>query len=578
MKIPVGLSFLLAGSLAAAPAAAQVCGDYVRDPLEQCDDGNTRNLDGCDAACGFEQTHRINTLKLQRLADTVCTANAFGGALTPAGLANTQTAIDFTVANGATSILFHMSGLDDLTGTADPSLSVGVLSATPVDPTNPAYNGTSDLDWWYAADKTLLDAQRQPLHQLPGSIAGNILTAGPGSAVLKLILAGGPASLSLSNAVATVTTGASTTPASSAGAPPGHLAVEHLDPALQSYATAGLPADPDFGTLCSNISALSLKNTPIPPALIGPGCNNRYTAVNSLLDVWVRGCIFLIAPVVNATQPDQSDPAAPPVGAGPPYLLQFNATTSVVEGCLDSAMASVDLTACLADAAYSSYLKFTTDRVVAGDNRILRDSFETGDMAAWSAANTDSGDLTVDPSAAMNGGTQGLLGNINDTTGLFVEDQLPEDENRYRARFYFDPTGFDPGEINNKRRTRMFIAFEDGPRRLAAIVLRRLNGQYAVMGRARQDDNSQVNTPFFDITPGPHRVEFDWIRSSGPDANDGSFVLSLDGAVVSTLSGRDNSISSVDFVRLGALSLKVGADGTLKWDHFESNRMSATAP
>jgi hypothetical protein len=24
--------------------------------------------------------------------------------------------------------------------------------------------------------------------------------------------------------------------------------------------------------------------------------------------------------------------------------------------------------------------------------------------------------------------------------------------------------------------------------------------------------------------------------------------------------------------------VKVGANGTLKWDHFESNRMSATAP
>src|SRR5688500_17726622 len=152
MKIPVGLSFLLACSLAAAPAAAQVCGDCVRGPLEQCDDGNTRNLDGRDAARGFHQTHRLNTFKVQLLAYAHCTANSFVAALTNSGLTTTQTAIDATVVNGATSILVHMSGLDDLTGSADPSVSVGVLSATPIDPTNPAYNGTNDLDWWYAAD------------------------------------------------------------------------------------------------------------------------------------------------------------------------------------------------------------------------------------------------------------------------------------------------------------------------------------------------------------------------------------------------------------------------------------------
>ena len=67
-----------------------------------------------------------------------------------------------------------MVGLDDLSGTDEPSLSVGVLSAAPIDGTNPSYDGTDDLDWWYAVDRTLIDAQRQPLNQLTGSIAGNI--------------------------------------------------------------------------------------------------------------------------------------------------------------------------------------------------------------------------------------------------------------------------------------------------------------------------------------------------------------------------------------------------------------------
>jgi hypothetical protein len=179
----------------------------------------------------------------------------------------------------------------------------------------------------------------------------------------------------------------------------------------------------------------------------------------------------------------------------------------------------------------------------------------------------------------MAGTGLGMLGLVDDTEPLFVQDDSPEDENRYRARFYVDPTGFDPGEAAGHRRTRLFVAFEDGPRRLSAIVLQRKDGAYALMGRARQDDGSQADTAWVPIEPGPRRVELDWQRSSGPDANDGRFRLWVDGAPAADLTGLDNSLGAVDFVRLGALSVKGGASGPLRWDHFQSNRMStATVP
>jgi hypothetical protein len=34
----------------------------------------------------------------------------------------------------------------------------------------------------------------------------------------------------------------------------------------------------------------------------------------------------------------------------------------------------------------------------------------------------------------------------------------------------------------------------------------------------------------------------------------------------------------VDFVRLGALSLKAGASGTIRWDEFESRRVRYIGP
>ena len=210
---------------------------------------------------------------------------------------------------------------------------------------------------------------------------------------------------------------------------------------------------------------------------------------------------------------------------------------------------------------------------------IFADGFESGDTSAWSAINADAGDLATAPGAALNGTTHGLQGLADDTVGLYVQDDRPTGENRYRARFYFDTNGFDPGEAENHRRIRLFIVFEESPlRRVAAVVLRRLGGVYALMGRTRLDDNRQADTGFTTIDDGAHFVELDWVRSSGPDAEDGSFQFWIDGTSVAMLTDLDNSLSAVDLVRLGALSVKSGAGGTLFWDEFESRRASHIGP
>ena len=64
------------------------------------------------------------------------------------------------------------------------------------------------------------------------------------------------------------------------------------------------------------------------------------------------------------------------------------------------------------------------------------------------------------------------------------------------------------------------------------------------------------------------------MKASGPDANDGTFELWIDGVSKIQLTGLDNSLADVDFVRMGALSVKSGATGTLFWDEFESRRGS----
>jgi len=210
---------------------------------------------------------------------------------------------------------------------------------------------------------------------------------------------------------------------------------------------------------------------------------------------------------------------------------------------------------------------------------IFGDDFESGNLSAWSASATDGGDLIVSSAAALNFTSAGLLGTVDDTAALFVEDHTPDDELRYRVRFHLDPNGFDPGELENHRRTRVFTAFTEAPtRRVAAIVLRRLSGTYAIMGRARLDDNVQADTGFFTISDGPHVVEFDLKPASDADAEDGSFELRIDGVPQTVLTGLDNSLARVDLGRLGALSVKTGANGTIYWDEFESWRTAFPGP
>jgi hypothetical protein len=210
---------------------------------------------------------------------------------------------------------------------------------------------------------------------------------------------------------------------------------------------------------------------------------------------------------------------------------------------------------------------------------LFADDFESGTLAAWSATATDGGDLGASVLAGMKSTGVGLRGLVDDTAGLYVQDDSPDHERRYRARFYLDPNGFDPGEALAHRRTRTFIAFSEAPtRRVAAIVLRRLGGVYSLMGRARLDDNSQADTGFFTIADGPHAVEIDLVSAGAPDALNGSFELWIDGVSRIKLTGLDNSLAAVDFVRMGALSVKAGANGALFWDEFESHRKSPIGP
>jgi len=78
--------------------------------------------------------------------------------------------------------------------------------------------------------------------------------------------------------------------------------------------------------------------------------------------------------------------------------------------------------------------------------------------------------------------------------------------------------------------------------------------------------------PFVTISDAPHYIELDLKRSTGPTADDGYLQIWVDNAPSGSRAGLDNSATLVDFVRMGGLSVKTGAAGTLYWDEFKSKR------
>ena len=347
---------------AGAPNQAPLCGNHVLEGGEQCDDGNTTNLDACNSTCQFEQSQRSNWFKVQFAPDLYCTANAFGKAVGSVAGSVLQSTVDDRVAKGALSLLLAFRGLTDLTGQNAAAVSLGVLFGTPQ--AGPLYDGTSDLDWWYAPLASTIDGARNPVSTLDASISAGLLTTAPGKIRLPLL---STVPLSFSSARLRLPLGAGSKPLVSTGSPPGHLASEQLDPAQLSFATGGVPTPSGAGELCGNISAASLNAELLPAGFIVGGatpCAEGYSATSTLLDALVGGCTaFGLVVALTPTQPDQVDLSLPQPGGGGPYQLSAD-TAHAVNACRDKAGTVVPLATCLDTAAYSSAYKLTTDRVI----------------------------------------------------------------------------------------------------------------------------------------------------------------------------------------------------------------------
>jgi hypothetical protein len=201
---------------------------------------------------------------------------------------------------------------------------------------------------------------------------------------------------------------------------------------------------------------------------------------------------------------------------------------------------------------------------------IFADGFESGNFSAWSGKSNRPG-LYVHDSAALVG-TKGMGARIDqngDKNPLFVRDDTPQNETRYRARFYFDPNSITMANGDAHR----IMAARNNAVDVVRIDLRNTRTGYQIRTSLRTDDGNYVGTRWFTISDAPHMIEFDWRAATGEGANNGYLILWIDEVRMQIVGQVDNDTLRIEQARLGPqASIDTGTWGTEYFDAFVSTR------
>ncbi|MBI5293413.1 MAG: peptidoglycan DD-metalloendopeptidase family protein [Chloroflexi bacterium] len=205
------------------------------------------------------------------------------------------------------------------------------------------------------------------------------------------------------------------------------------------------------------------------------------------------------------------------------------------------------------------------------DDTIFADGFESGDLTHWTSSQTGNGNLSVVETAALSGG-YGLRA-VAGGSALFVQDETPNGETRYRARFLLDPNGL---TMSTGSAHYIFMGYM-GPGAITPVVrleLGAIAANYLLRGNARNDTGAWQNTTWHLLSDAPHTIEIDW-QAAAVGANNGSLTLWLDGVQTTSLAGIDNDTRRIDRIRLGLVGgLDAGTQGVCYFDAFYSRRMA----
>ncbi len=198
---------------------------------------------------------------------------------------------------------------------------------------------------------------------------------------------------------------------------------------------------------------------------------------------------------------------------------------------------------------------------------LFSDNFESGDLSAWSAAQTDSGDLAVTDDAALRG-SFGLRAVLDDSRPIYVVDDTPAAETAYEVGFYFDPNGLSVVGSNPQV---LLLALDPSGSDVFRAELRSHQRTYQVRVVALRD-HGQVATPWATVSNAPHFMVISWRAASTVQTHNGALQWWIDGDLKSGVTDLDNDTRRIDSVRWGAVRGVGGSRGTFYLDGFVSTQ------
>jgi len=173
-------------------------------------------------------------------------------------------------------------------------------------------------------------------------------------------------------------------------------------------------------------------------------------------------------------------------------------------------------------------------------------------------------------------GNYGLQALINDNNAIYVTDNRPTAEPRYRARFYFDPNSITMSSGNAHY---IFYGISGTSTIVLRIEFRRSSTMYQLRAALVNNSSTWTTSNWFTITDAPHAIEVNWQASTAAGANNGSLTFWIDNVQQASLTGINNNTRRIDTVRLGAVAgIDSGTRGTTYFDAFESRRLTYIGP
>ncbi len=279
-------------------------------------------------------------------------------------------------------------------------------------------------------------------------------------------------------------------------------------------------------------------------------------------------------PTPTSTPSTMPTPTAGPTAAATASQTPTDTPTATATGTATSTPAPSHTPTLTPPTATRTPTPSATATIASPSDAIFGDGFENGALTAWSSNVSGGGDLAVQPNAAL-AGSQGMRVLINDNSALYVRDDAPASEPRYRVRFHVDPNSITMASGNAPY---LFYGYANGTV-MVRVQLRFNAGVYQLRASVRSDANVWSHSSYFTISDAPHSVEIDWRAASASGANDGALTFWIDGVQQQVLGGIDNDTLRMDFVTLGAVGgIPTGTRGTLYFDAFESRRLTYIGP